>query len=156
LQASPQIHQLAVAGGAALVLLYGARDSTKDVDAFSIGSTDADAVRQAALRVAKSLALPDDWLDDGAKGYVHGLALGAKLLSRERLQVHALDPRQLLAMKLSAWRDDLDIADARLILSKLTGSREEIWRGVEPYLVPGRELKAQYAFEDLWGSEHGS
>ncbi len=30
-----------------------------------------------------------------------------------------------------------------------------IWQSIEPYLVPGDELKAQYAFQDLWGSEYG-
>lgn len=59
-------------------------------------------------------------------------------------------------MKLSAWRDDLDIEDARLLLSKLTGSKEEIWRQTQPFLVPGRELKSRYAFDDLWESEHAT
>lgn len=58
-------------------------------------------------------------------------------------------------MKLSAWRDDVDVADARLLLSKLTGEREWLWSLVEPYLVPGRELKAQYAFADLWEASRG-
>jgi len=52
-------------------------------------------------------------------------------------------------MKLSAWRDDLDVADARLLLSRLSGDRASVWSRVEPHLVPGRELKTQYAFDDL-------
>jgi hypothetical protein len=59
-------------------------------------------------------------------------------------------------MKLSAWRDDVDVEDARLLLRALAGSREEIWQQAEPHLVPGRELKSRYAFEDLWEAEHGS
>jgi len=66
----------------------------------------------------------------------------------------SLAPPQLLAMKLSAWRDDLDIEDARLLLSQIPGDRDRVWKEVQPYLVPGRELKSQYAFEDLWESEH--
>lgn len=65
-------------------------------------------------------------------------------------------PHQLLAMKLSAWRDDVDVEDARLLLSKLPPDREEVWRLVESHLVPGRETKAYYAFCDLWEAEHGS
>ena len=65
-------------------------------------------------------------------------------------------PHQLLAMKLGAWRDDLDIDDARLLMSKIEGTKTEIWARVEPHLVPGRELKARYAFEDLWDSRDGS
>lgn len=62
-------------------------------------------------------------------------------------------------MKLSAWRDDVDIADARRLLQemlqKMSGNREEIWQAVEPFLVPGDELKAQYAFADLWETLYG-
>jgi hypothetical protein len=58
-------------------------------------------------------------------------------------------------MKLSAWRDDLDIEDARTLLKECLGTRDDVWRHVEPHVVPGREMKALYAFEDLWASEHG-
>ncbi len=148
-------HSLVVIGGAAIVLLYGARDSTKDVDAIFLEPEGAKAIRQGAKDVAALIGLPEDWLNDGAKGYVHGMALGERLLTAPSLTVHTLAPQQLLAMKLSAWRDDVDIEDARLLLSKLAGSREETWRRIEPHLVPGRELKAQYAFEDLWEAAHG-
>jgi hypothetical protein len=56
-------------------------------------------------------------------------------------------------MKLSAWRDDLDVADARLLLSKVSGDRASVWALVERHLVAGREPKARYAFEDLWEAE---
>jgi hypothetical protein len=73
-----------------------------------------------------------------------------------KLIVHSLAPQQLLAMKLMAWRDDQDVADARLLLMKLHGSREEIWRLIEKHLLPGRELKSKYAFEDLCDAERRS
>jgi len=41
------------------------------------------------------------------------------------------------------------------IIQEMSGSRDEIWRAVEPYLVPGDELKAQYAFADLWETLYG-
>ena len=145
-------YEIVIAGGAALVLLYGARDSTRDVDAVVSDR----AVLDAARRVAEQLDLPEDWLNDGAKGFLHGLALGPIVLSLPNLVVRALAPQQLLAMKLGAWRDDLDIADARLLLGKLQGDKHEIWKALEPYVVPGRELKTLYAFEDLWESEHGA
>jgi hypothetical protein len=59
-------------------------------------------------------------------------------------------------MKLSAWRDDVDIDDARVLLSSLSGGRDEVWMRVAGHVVPGRELKARYAFDDLWESQHGS
>lgn len=145
---------LFVVGGAALVLLYNARSATKDVDAVILGKEDRSDVRRAALAVARQLELPEDWLNEGAKGYLHGLDPGEILLSRRSLVVQSVSPAQLLAMKLSAWRDDLDIDDARLLLTKLHGERKVVWAAVEPFLVPGRELKAQYAFADLWEAEH--
>lgn len=151
----PQV-DLIVVGGAAIVLLFGARESTKDVDAFHLDPEARRPVADAAASVAVALELPDDWLNDAAKGYVHGLALGAVLLDTPALRVRTLSLTQLLAMKLSAWRDDLDVEDARRLLTECRGGRDDVWRALEPHVVPGREMKARYAFEDLWESEHGT
>ena len=148
--------EIVVVGGAAVVLLYGARETTKDVDVLILSRVDPALVRRAVQRVAGALGLPDDWLNDAAKRYVHGLALGDVLIDEPALLVRALAPHQLLAMKLSAWRDDVDIEDARLLLAKLSGDRDEVWGLVEPHVVPGRETKAYFAFCDLWEAEHGS
>jgi hypothetical protein len=148
--------EIVVAGGAALVVLYGAREATKDVDAFAVGLTDIAALRRAVLHVSATLDLPEDWLNDGAKGYLNGVQPGKVLLDRPGLLIRALAPQQLLAMKLCAWRDDVDIADARILLHELPGGREEVWNQIRSFLVPGRELKATYAFDDLWESERGS
>ena len=143
-------------GGAAVVLLYGAREATKDVDVLFLSRADPVLVRGAVQRVAGTLGLPEDWLNDAAKGFVHGLSLGDILMEEPALLVRALAPHQLLAMKLSAWRDDVDVEDARLLLSKLSEDRDMVWRLIEPYIVPGREMKAYYAFCDLWDVEYGS
>ncbi len=150
-------HELVILGGAALIMLYEARESTRDVDAIVAGR----AVMDASKRIATKIGLPPDWLNDGAKGYVHGLAIGDAVFSSPSLVVKTLAPQQLLAMKLSAWRDDVDIDDARLLLSNildLRGARpkDEVWSSIEGHLVPGRELKARYAFDDLWEEERGA
>lgn len=155
LEATRQTCELFIVGGAALVLLYSARESTKDVDGFTAASSINPGLRAAVARVAAKLGLPTDWLNDAAKGYVHGLSPGALLLSVPHLQVRSLAPHQLLAMKLSAWRDDVDIEDARLLLDHLPGTRKDVWAQVEPHIVPGREMKAQYAFDDIWEAKHG-
>ena len=142
--------ELVVVGGAALVLLFEARSSTKDVDVAIADRVILDAAR----RVANQLSLPPDWLNDAAKGYMNGVAPGSVLLATGNLVVRTLAVQQRLAMKLSAWRDDVDIDDAQLLLGKLLGTKEEVWRLVEPFLVPGRELKATYAFEDLWEAKN--
>ena len=155
LPASAAPRELWIVGGAALVLLYEARDTTKDVDAFALDPSASAELRAAAAVVASQLGLPEDWLNDAARGYLHGLAPGEVLIETRGLLVRSVAPQQLLAMKLSAWRDDLDVSDARLLLSKLSGDRVSVWRQVEPHLVPGRQLKAQYAFDDLWEADRG-
>jgi len=81
LSADHEQGELLVLGGAALALLYNARPTTKDVDVYIVRPAEAAIVRRAAARVARSLDLPDDWLNDGAKGFVHGIALGPSCLN---------------------------------------------------------------------------
>ena len=106
--------------------------------------------------MALELNWPLDWLNDGAKSYLIGMSHGQTIYSSARIVVRQPSVAQLLAMKLSAWRDDVDIADAELLLSKMNGSQNAIWQKIELYLVPGRELKAQYAFLDLWDALYGN
>jgi hypothetical protein len=142
--------ELALVGGALMVLLYAARESTRDVDAIILAPREVGTVRELAQVVADERGWPDDWLNDGAKGFLIGLSQGPVVFLAPGIEVRSPSTAQLLAMKLSAWRDDVDIADARRLLQEMPGNRDEIWQSVEPYLVPGDELKAQYAFADLW------
>jgi hypothetical protein len=76
--------------------------------------------------------------------------------------VRSLETAQLVAMKLDAFRDDADIADARLLVveiersSTLRGDRDRIWLMLEPYLQPGKQRRALNHFEDLWEELHGA
>jgi hypothetical protein len=147
--------EMIIVGGAALVLLFGARETTKDVDAYFV-RPEASTVRSAADRVAARLDLPQDWLNDAAKGYFVGVTSGDSLYTSSSLVVRAASTPQLLAMKLAAWRDAVDRADAELLLSRMKGSRAEIWDTVKAF-VPGPQLdKASYALEDLWEATHGT
>jgi predicted nucleotidyltransferase len=144
--------ELLAVGGAAMVLAYGVRQSTRDVDVVVLAPADVSVVRQLAALVADEMNWPDDWLNDAAKGYLVGRSEGAELLSAPGIRVRAASVAQLLAMKLSAWRDDVDIADARRLLRdmRISEGRDAVWRQIEPFLVPGTELKAKYAFDDMW------
>jgi hypothetical protein len=46
-------------------------------------------------------------------------------------------------------------AGIRRALEALAEALPAVWKLVEPYLVPGRQLKAQYAFDDLWEADRG-
>lgn len=148
---------LLIVGGAAMVLGYTARQSTHDIDALFLPPPEAHVVRAWARVIAHEYGWPDDWLNDSAKGYLMGVSSGPILLEAPGIEVRQPSVEQLLAMKLCAWRDDVDIADARRLLVELApvGKRVDVWQRVVPYLVPGRELKAQYAFEDVWESVYG-
>jgi hypothetical protein len=142
--------ELVLIGGALMVLRFQARESTRDVDVTIVAPAEAQKVRELARAVAAEHEWPDDWLNDGAKGYLVGVSSGPIVFSAPGIEVRSPATAQVLAMKLSAWRDDVDIADARRLLTELKGTREQIWLEIEPFLVPGDKLKAQYAFADLW------
>jgi len=150
--------RLTLVGGAAMVLGFDARQSTRDVDVVILAPEEARLVRNLARQVAEERDWPEDWLNDGAKGYMVGISNGPQLFSAPGIEAQSPSLPQLLAMKLSAWRDDLDISDARRLLQEIAGthSQSEIWQLVEPYLVPGDELTAQYAFLDLWETLYGT
>lgn len=147
--------EIVVVGGAALVLIFGARQSTKDVDAYFV-RPHASVLRDAAGRVAARLDLPSDWLNDGAKGYLVGITMGEVLFESSSLIIRAASTAQLLGMKLAAWRDTIDRSDARLLLSRMAGSSEEVWTAIKPFVPPPLLDKASYAFEDLWEALHGA
>jgi predicted nucleotidyltransferase len=137
-----------------MVLGYQARLSTQDVDVLILPPPPAHEVRALAKLVAQKRAWPAEWLNDAAKGYLVGLSDGPTLIAAPGIEVRQPTAEQLLAMKLCAWRDDVDINDAARLLQELRqeGDAAAVWRRVSPYLLRGRELKAQYAFTDLWGS----
>ena len=151
--------QLTLMGGAVMVLAFEARLSTRDVDVFIRSPREARIVRELAKRVASERDWNDDWLNDAAKGYLVGVSEGQILYNGPGIEARAPALEQLLAMKLSAWRDDVDVADARRLLQELAMSshdRDVLWGRIEPYLVPGDELTGQYAFLDLWESMYGT
>jgi len=151
--------RLALVGGAAMVLAYEARQSTRDVDVVILSPAEARLVRNLVKRIAAERDWPEDWLNDGAKGYLVGISKGPLLFSAPGIEALSPSIEQLLAMKLCAWRDDLDISDARRLLQEILQSvsgKDDIWKSLEPYLVPGDELTAQYAFLDLWETLYGT
>ena len=150
--------ELTLVGGAVMVLHFDARPSTRDVDAVILLPREARIVRDLARQVAEEHDWPADWLNDGAKGYLVGISKGPLVFQAPGIEARAPAMEQLLAMKLSAWRDDVDISDARRLLQEVAkgNKRDEVWQNLEPYLVKGDELTAQYAFLDLWESIYGS
>ena len=152
-----QTIEMLIVGGAAMMLGYNARPSTRDVDGVFFEPPLASVIRRWIEQVAMDARLPSDWLNDAAKRFLVGYSRGRKIFAAPGIECWQPLPEQLLSMKLSAWRDGRDIGDARTLLGDLTKSsnRSEIWSRVEPFLLPGSELKCQLAFNDLWDGDHG-
>jgi hypothetical protein len=150
--------QLTLVGGAVMVLRFNARPSTRDIDAVILQPREARLVRELARQVADEFEWAEDWLNDGAKGYLVGISEGPIVFQAPGIEARAPSMEQLLAMKLSAWRDDIDISDARRLLQEVGQGRkkDEVWKSLEPFLVKGDELTAQYAFWDLWETLYGT
>jgi hypothetical protein len=101
--------ELAVVGGAAMALQWQLR-STRDLD-FITDNIPPQLLR-AARQVAARHELPDDWLNDRAKGFVPQIPYdGVEVFRGDTIVVTVPSNRYLLAMKLySARETDLDDA----------------------------------------------
>ncbi len=108
---SQGIHgQIFIFGGAAMALAYSTRRVTKDIDAVFEPKS---SIYEAAAKVAEELGLPEDWLNDAAKGFMPGKDEDPRPVPDiQGIEITTASPRYLLAMKLMAMRfgeDDEDI-----------------------------------------------
>jgi hypothetical protein len=141
---------LFLVGGAAMALAYSARRATRDLDAVF---EPKQVIYEVARRVGDRHGLPDDWLNDGVKGFLPGSDPGATVLfDRPGLAVRIASPRYLFAMKVLAARVERDVDDIE-ILYGLSGFRSvgEALDHVQA-LYPHQPVppKAQYLLQELF------
>lgn len=106
--------ELFVVGGAALALAYDAREATRDVDALFEPKATIYAVSEM---IATRQGLRPGWLNDGMKGFLHGVDEDRTLaIEHPALEVWVASPRYLLAMKLLSARIERDADDIALLL----------------------------------------
>lgn len=125
-----KVIDLAIYGGSAIVLAFGFRVSTRDVDVVIHG--DPTFVRKACVEIANELGWPADWLNDSVKGFVSGhekLVPAGTYPSEAQpgLRVHVPTAEYLFAMKAMAMRvagveESRDIEDIKS-LGKRIGIR---------------------------------
>jgi hypothetical protein len=144
---------LFLVGGAAMALAYSARRATRDLDAVF---EPKQVIYEVARRVGNRHGLPDDWLNDGVKGFLPGSDPGATVLfDRPGLAVRIASPRYLFAMKMLAARVERDADDIE-VLYRLSGFRtvEEALDHVQ-LLYPHQPVppKAQYLLQELFPAD---
>ncbi len=143
--------EVGVFGGAAMVLGFNARISTKDVDAIFVP---ASKVREAAKKVADDMDLPEDWMNDAVKLYVPVRPKEKKVIfSADHLTVWIPEPEYLVAMKgIAARFDSLDAADLKTLIEHLhLKTVESVFDIIEHY-YPKKNIpaKTQYFIEELF------
>ena len=119
-----EIHlSLTIYGGTVMMLAYDCRAATKDIDAIF---HPPEVVAALLAQVARELALPEDWMNDGVRPFV---ATREERIAFAELAIPGLvitrpSPRYLLAMKCLAGRLPTpfragDAADIKLLLRRL-------------------------------------
>lgn len=144
------IGEVGICGGAVMCLVFDARPSTKDVDAVF---EPAAAIREAALQVAQEFNVPEDWLNDAAKGFFFSDPPRQMVLELPNLRVWAPTAKYLLAMKcISARFDSHDLDDVKFLLQHLQiESVAKVHEIISSYCPKGAiPAKTQFMLEELF------
>ena len=124
--------ELSLYGGAVFTLVYGSRDSTKDIDALI---RPADLGRRLASQVAREQGLPEDWINADVAQFLSAQEAKRPLPAETfgpGITVTVPTAAYLLALKLRACRPALpgypgDEPDIRFLLGKIKpASRAEV------------------------------
>lgn len=146
------IGDIVIFGGAYMVLALNARASTKDVDAIFKPVTE---IRSAAIAVAAELNLPEDWINDGVKGFLPAKSseMGTKFLNYSNLRVWTPKPEYILAMKCMASRaDSHDLNDIKALIKHLgLDAADDVLNIISSYF-PSRQIpvKIQFIVDEIF------
>jgi len=151
LERSGIVGEIYLVGGAVMCLVFDARASTKDVDAFF---RPAKELRAASRRIALGTPLHEDWLNDAVKGFLSDRGEFHPYMERSHLRVLTAAPEYLLAMKCMAMRigeEFHDEQDVRFLLralnvAKLDAALETVGRYYPVERLPQKTL---YALEEM-------
>ncbi len=162
--------EIAVYGGSALMLSFDWRLATKDVDA--VYEDDRDVVRSLAALIAGERGWPDDWLNDGVKGFLSARDRdeSVKLLYGEfpspqapGLRVFVPRPEYLFAMKCRAMRiggasGNGDIEDIRSLAREMGLTDAAAALALVASFYPGSQLqpKVQFGIEEIFSGMTGT
>ena len=137
--------EVALYGGAVFTLVYGSRDSTRDVDAII---RPADIGARLVKQVATEQDLSDDWLNADVQIFLSPHDQRRPFPSDEfepGLQITIPTAAYLLALKLNACRQPLpgylgDEADIKFLLQKIKPDSVEVVEEIMDRFFPGEGL----------------
>lgn len=144
-----EIGEVGLVGGAVMCIVFNARASTKDVDAIF---EPASVIRRLANQIARAEGLPEDWLNDAAKGFLVPNFVRNEILNLSNLRVWAPDARYMLAMKcISARWDSSDRDDVDFLCKQLKLKRSaQVFSIIESYYPKNRiPAKTKFFIEEL-------
>jgi hypothetical protein len=157
----PSSCDMVLVGGAAMILHFGARRATRDIDVLVLRG-DVQELRRAARMVAQEYNLPEDWMNDAVKGFADILPpdfyhrLFLLPLSFQRLRIYALGRPEQVAMKIVALREQ-DLEDLDLLLPAMSESDRETLVAIMHHVSTFRPDWAQkiryFLQEQGWGIE---
>ena len=141
--------EIGIIGGAVMCLVFNARNATRDVAAVFVPSQ---VIRKAAVKVGRARGLPDDWLNDAAKGFLVEKFKREDVKRFSNLIVWAPEARYMLAMKcISARWDSSDRDDVIFLVKHLNiKSPAAVFSVIQDY-YPKMQIppKTQFFIEEI-------
>ncbi|HZU67997.1 MAG TPA: DUF6036 family nucleotidyltransferase [Ktedonobacteraceae bacterium] len=118
--------EILLVGGAVMLLKVQNREVTKDIDAY-FNPEQANTIRDAARVVAERERLPENWINDAAKGFFYTQPPTALWAEYPGLRIYIPSLDYLFAMKAIAGRPQ-DIEDMKALARdlKLSNSNEAL------------------------------
>jgi hypothetical protein len=139
-------------GGAAMILAFNARSSTKDVDAIFRPKKEIYAISK---EIADKHHMSEGWLNDSVKGFITSDSFKQNLFIRySNLSVYTPEPQYLLAMKCMSMRigaESSDIDDIKTLLKYLKIKKaEDVFSLIEKYYPQNKiPQKTFYAIDEI-------
>jgi len=130
--------EILIVGGAALTVVFNARNSTHDIDAIFHPTED---MRKIIKNMADDYNLNYDWLNDGVKGFITNKMKSEQLFSYSNLTVSNINAEGLLAMKLTSARSlSKDMQDSIFLMKILNiQNQDELFSIINKYTYPNQQ-----------------
>ncbi len=136
--------------GAVMLLKVQNREVTKDIDAY-FNPEQADTIRDAARAVAAREGLPEDWINNAAKGFFYTQPPTEHWAEYPGLRVYIPSLDYLFAMKVVAGRPQ-DIEDIKALAHDLKLSNAQDALALVKMYVPEQLLvpRIEYIIDEIF------